>query len=278
MKALLLSLFALGVTATFGVAAGQGDHVATITTLRGATFRQCTIVRIYPDGVSFTHSKGAAKIQFTDLEPEWREELGYDSKKAAEYQKDLAQRRRIEGERRAQVQQDLARARVLAQEAQLKRLQVLERQYIEASARREAAAAQGQGQLLPAVGFPGIYYGPLNQITGPAYGGNQWRGREPRYSTYATVGCGSGGILSYGNSRHPSGYSGTVRYSPTLGTYQAGTFINFGGFLPIAYGGRQMGSGFGGVPVNGCATASYGAPHAAPACRTGGIPLSAVTR
>lgn len=312
MKALLLFVLALGLASSDALAAAPGDHIAEISTIRGTTFRKCVIVRIYPDGVSFTHSKGAAKIQFTDLESEWRDELGYDSKKAAAYQKDLAERRKLESERRAQLQQDRARAQILAQEAQIKHLQLLERQYLEAAARRDAAIAQGQGGLLPAVGFPGIYYGPINELTGPVYGGQQWRGRHGTYSTTASIGCGSGGILAYRSSRYPTayGYSGyhnparghglvttyasigcgsggilssrtvgystahrqNLQYSPTLGIYEGGKFINYGGFLPIAYGGRQMPGAFG---AGGYGQGAYGgvcvpAMHGAGAvCRTG---------
>ena len=69
MKALAL----LFLTASLASAA-----IPEITTLTGKTYRQCEIVRVHPDGVSFTHATGAAKVLFEDLSPVWQGRLGYD--------------------------------------------------------------------------------------------------------------------------------------------------------------------------------------------------------
>ena len=72
-----------------------------ITTIRGKSYRQCEIVRVHPDGVSFTHANGAAKILFTDLPESWRKRLGYSPAKAEAYEKELAEKRERQAQARA---------------------------------------------------------------------------------------------------------------------------------------------------------------------------------
>lgn len=127
---ILLALAALCPTAVLAT-------IGSITTLTGRTYRKCEIVRVHPDGVSFTHANGAAKVLFMDLSPSWRARLGYSPAKAAAYEKELSEKRRRETEARAARQAELSRAMILAQEMELTRLRIAEQQ---ATAAARAAA------------------------------------------------------------------------------------------------------------------------------------------
>lgn len=99
-----------------------------ITTLLGKTYLKCEIVKVHPDGVSFTHAKGAAKILFTDLSTEWRTRLGYDADKAAAYQRELDQRRLEREEQRRKLDEQQTAALQMAQQIELARLRGIEAQ------------------------------------------------------------------------------------------------------------------------------------------------------
>jgi hypothetical protein len=96
------SLLTLAALAAFTAAAAAD----TITTLRGKTFRDCKIAQVHPDGISFTHRSGAAKILFTDLPASLRSKYGYDRKKADAYAKKIVEARK---EREKRTQKYLAR-------------------------------------------------------------------------------------------------------------------------------------------------------------------------
>ena len=57
----------------------------TITTTEGETYTDCIITRTEPDGISFRHSKGIAKIPFKELAPEFARRFGYHPHAAADY-------------------------------------------------------------------------------------------------------------------------------------------------------------------------------------------------
>jgi len=65
----------------------------TITTTKGVTYENCKIKRAEPDGLSIFHSKGIAKIPFSELPLEFAKRYGYDPKKAYEYAREMAKRR-----------------------------------------------------------------------------------------------------------------------------------------------------------------------------------------
>jgi hypothetical protein len=96
------SLLTLAALAAFTAAAAAD----TITTLRGKTFRDCKIAQVHPDGISFTHRSGAAKILFTDLPASLHSKYGYDRKKADAYAKKIVEARK---EREKRTQEYLAR-------------------------------------------------------------------------------------------------------------------------------------------------------------------------
>ena len=116
MKTCLL-LFALMLTVI------QAAPITEITTLWGQTFRRCEIVRVHPDGVFFTHSRGAAKILFTDLSASWRSRLGYDPAKAATYQIDINVGRKQIAD--ARERQDAELSRAFAEAERLSRIRQL---------------------------------------------------------------------------------------------------------------------------------------------------------
>ena len=63
---------------------------ATITTLAGKTYTGCVLSRITPDGISFTHSMGVAKVLFSELDPIFAATFGYDPVAAKKYEQDQA--------------------------------------------------------------------------------------------------------------------------------------------------------------------------------------------
>jgi hypothetical protein len=170
MKRLLTSLLLW----TAAVSLAQAAPIAKITTLTGKTYRQCQIVRVHPDGVSFRHTDGAAKVLFTDLSKEWRARLGYDADKAAAYHQELADKR--EADKAARAKAEEARFKLLAEAAERARIQSLGQ---EAQVR---ANVQQQQQnfgpsvipVLPALGAvhqPGSDYGRYERPYIPYWNG-----------------------------------------------------------------------------------------------------------
>ncbi len=248
MKA--VSILALLILAILPQAA-PAENVGAIETLQGKRYHECHIVRVHPDGVSFRHEVGAAKILFTDLPDKWRKKFGYDPKKAAAYETELKIARAEEKARLDRRFAEMAEAQRQAHEMQMARIRAAERQ----------AAAFAPMPLVPggpvpligsALGNTTYAYGPQSQITGPALGGRHWRGRT--YGScyyhnggYVSLGGGSGGTLTVGSfspvprfnyrgSFHPAYY----HTSPTLGTYRPG--------YPYSVGARPVFTGLGAVP------------------------------
>lgn len=58
----------------------------TITTTSGVIYSDCIIMRVEPDGISVSYSKGIIKIPFPDLSESYRNKFGYDPEKAKVYQ------------------------------------------------------------------------------------------------------------------------------------------------------------------------------------------------
>ena len=235
--------------------AAMPNQIAEFTTLTGRTYRQCRISQIHPDGISFFHSKGAAKVLFADLSDTWKNKLGYNAKRAEEYQKEASMKKLIEQERLAK-----AREQAVAQERQTTelRLRIIERAF-ELQTRQQLLQQQQLAAYYgtqvpvtgpaPAIGWPGTYFGPvnapfgyyglfngpyglINNLCGPAYGGRPWNNCGS--VTLASIGGGSGGYLSHSNN--PCVWVGrgrlwnypTVVNSPTLGSYIPGRFAPFG--------------------------------------------------
>ncbi len=236
--------------------AAAPEKIAELTTLHGRTYRECRISQVHPDGVSFFHANGAAKVLFSDLSDTWKKKFGYNPQRAEEYQRELATRQFLERERREQARAEAAERERQAFEA---RLRFLER----AALLQEQRLLWQQQQLAavsfpvaagpaPAIGWPGTYYGPLNEIHGPAFGGARWARRGGRL---ASIGSGSGGVLGWCGP-------GMVWTSPTLGSYIPGRFAAFGSAR--AFGGVYLGGarslGFTGLNYLGTPPAAPCAP------------------
>jgi len=80
---------------------------ATITTIYGKTYTGCALSRVTPDGISFIHSMGVAKIRFAELDPSLAATFGYDAAAAKKYELDQAAQ---------QAQSDAARAAMEARD------------------------------------------------------------------------------------------------------------------------------------------------------------------
>lgn len=193
MKACLLILFPLAVAlATFPLTAAPAA-VQEISTLAGKTYRDCHIVNVHPDGVSFRHASGAAKVLFTDLSQEWRSRLGYDPEKAAAYQREQEQLRLKQAELRRKQDEEQTKALLLAQQIELARLRG-----IEVQARSELEAAAKAPAPYPPV-VPDVL--PL----GAVFDSREYRGVGYRDRGWYGGGWG-GGYYGYGG--FPGGYYG----------------------------------------------------------------------
>ncbi|MDB6137889.1 MAG: hypothetical protein JWO94_961 [Verrucomicrobiaceae bacterium] len=116
---ILALIVLLAVSTLVGADEGEALH---ITTVGGQTYSQCQVVQMYPDGVAFRHSRGMAKILFTDLNPEWRQHFGYDAAKVEAYNQkvseDRIRARDVAAARTVEVQKAWAEAYVQALQAQ----------------------------------------------------------------------------------------------------------------------------------------------------------------
>ena len=91
-----------------------------LTTLSGQTFHDVQPVRVEPDGVTWKHAEGVAKVDFSDSPAAVRAAYHYDAGKAAAYHEARAQaQRQTDGQARQllQARDDRFRARAQAQAA-----------------------------------------------------------------------------------------------------------------------------------------------------------------
>jgi hypothetical protein len=65
----------------------------TLQTVSGHAYTNATVVRMDPLGVNIIHSKGSARVLFSDLPRVTADRLGYDPAKAAEFQKQIESQR-----------------------------------------------------------------------------------------------------------------------------------------------------------------------------------------
>jgi hypothetical protein len=192
MKAFTLLLFTLLASASLLAA-----PIAEISTLTGKTYRQCQIVKVHPDGVSFTHANGAAKILFTDLSQEWRTRLGYDPDKAASYQYEQELRRKELAAIRREHDEQRTQALLMAQQIELARLRSEE---ILARAALQAAATA------PAPNPPIV---PEVPALGAVFDSREYRGADYRDQTWGFpgyLGYGFGGFGGYPIDRNCAPY------------------------------------------------------------------------
>jgi hypothetical protein len=201
-------------------ASAAPKNYGTITTSGGKSFYECRVLRIYPDGVSFTHKNGAAKIPFSELPANLRSEFRYDPKAETEYQKEQAALRKAEQERQKQ--------REMAMQERLMEAKMAEASYLATASQLAATPAPPTGNPSPSwVGTP---------ITGPAVGGRSYNDGSYSRIGYPFVSNGggfySGGIYTGGGYGYPYGSYSCGSY-PGYGGYSYGSYPGFGGF----YGG-----------------------------------------
>lgn len=216
--------------------AAPAENVGTIETLHGKRYHDCHIVRVHPDGVSFRHDVGAAKILFTDLPEKWRKKFGYDPKKAEAYEKELAKARAEEKARLDRRYAEMAEAQRQAHEMRMARIRAAERQAV-----AYAPMPLTPGGPVPFIGSPlgntSYAYGPQSQITGPAFGGRKWQNGSGHYfygNGFVSLGSGSGGTLTVGS------------FSPTPRIRGYG-YPGYGypGYCPTGFAGGHYGHGYG---------------------------------
>ncbi len=266
MKSTLL--VACSLTLLLSPVANAVDQVEEIVTLRGRTYRDCRISQVHPDGVSFFHAKGAAKVLFTELPNSWKKKFGYNEQRAEEFQREVATRQFLEQERREQAHSEAAERERRDFEARLRLLEqatLLQQQRLLLQQQQMAVAGYpGIAAPVPAVGWPADFYGygPMSEIQGPAFGGSRWCRGRPRV---ASIGCGSGGVLTwtgwsgYGFTRSANGL---IWNSPTLGRYYVGGGAGAWGGAGHGHAGygRACSTGFTGLSHFGAAPAMPCAP------------------
>lgn len=190
----------------------------TITTRDGRSFYECRVLHIYPDGVSFSHKNGAAKISFAELPENLRSEFRYDPKAETEYQKEQAALRKAEQERQKQ--------REIAMQEQLMEAKMAEASYLATASRLAAAPATAPGGPSPSwVG---------TTITGPAVGGQAYSGSSYSRFGYPYGYSGSGYYSGYGYGYPYGGYSYGSYYPYYGGSY--GGYPSYGGYYGGSYG------------------------------------------
>lgn len=237
MKTILLSVIALQLGLT---AAVRALEATTIETAQGKTYQKCRIMKREPDGVSFLHSKGAAKVLFADLTESMRNALGYDAKKADAYEKGRADaRKEAEAARRAR-ETKLAEAMIAAQAkyAAQQPLIIMQQPY----------GGGFMSSLAPVLGLGSI--GVPSSFYHHAHGARGSRGWTN--TGIASIGAGTGGIyVPQSGGLVFTGFPG-VQYSPTLG------YTNSNSNNPVAspFFGTQHSGVVPGVAIHGSASST----------------------
>jgi hypothetical protein len=208
----------------------------TIETVQGKTFQQCKILKRDPDGVSFSHSKGVAKVLYSDLSSAMRNSLGYDAVKADAYEKEHAEARKEAAQAKRERETKLAEAMIAAQARYAAQQPMVFLQQPNGSYLQSLAPVLGLGRI----GVPNYAGGGHHGHKGSHTGG--WS--NPGISTIVP---GTGGVyVPQGNGTTFYGLPG-VNYSPTLGY----TTTNNSG--PVFFG-QQSNGIVPGVSVSGSST------------------------
>ncbi|MGV3663527.1 MAG: hypothetical protein ACO1TE_25380 [Prosthecobacter sp.] len=174
-------------------------NYSSITTRSGQVFYDCKVVRVYPDGVSFTHRDGAAKIPLKDLPANLQREFPYDAKADAQYKREQAEARKVEKER--------ARLREIAMEEKLMEAQMAEASYLAAASTAYAAPVAPMSTALPGEPAQFVSYQTPSWVGTPvstsAFGGSGYR---RGWGGYYPAGYGYGGYPYSGYSYPYGGY------------------------------------------------------------------------
>ena len=198
----------------FAVCASAGEPT-TIETAQGKTYERCKIMKRDPDGVSFSHSKGVAKVLFSDLSEPMRNALGYDAFKADAYEKEQAEARKAAVQAKRERETKVAEAMIAAQAKYAAQQPVVYVQQPNGGYMQSLAPVLGLGQM-------GTYYG------GGYHGHGMYRNRgwSP---TVSTIGAGSGGVyVPQGHGLNFQGFP-NASWSPTLG------YTDLNNHLPVLF-------------------------------------------
>ena len=158
--------------------AADGASLSFIKTKSGKVYTNCRVFKTDPDGVIISHQSGGAKLLFSDLPDDMKEQLGYDAAKEAKYEADRAEAKRREREELWAYRREVAKAQAAAYTAEAQRQQVIAIQ----------SMAMGGG------------YGGWGWDTGWTWNGglncNPWLGSRHGFNrgsaSFATPGGGSG--------------------------------------------------------------------------------------
>lgn len=230
---LLIISIQLGLTV-----AATAIEPTTIETAQGKVYERCKILKHDPDGVSFTHSKGVAKVLFSDLSESMRNALGYDAGKAEAYEKAQVEARKEAAQAKRERETKLAEAMITARAKYAAQQPVVYVQQPNGGYMRSLAPVLGLGQI-------GAYSGGGHH----GHGGMQAQGwSNPGISTIIP---GTGGVyVPQTNGTTFYGFPG-INYSPTLG------YTNANNNAPVFFG--QHNSVVPGAGVSG--SASFPAHH-----------------
>lgn len=230
---LLIITIQLGLTM-----AAMGIEPTTIETAQGKVYQRCKILKHDPDGVSFTHSKGVAKVLFSDLSESMRNALGYDGTKADAYEKAQVAARKEAAQAKRERETKLAEAMIAAQAKYAAQQPVVYVQQPNGGYMRSLAPVLGLGQIGNGYYGGGGHHGHGRTQTGG------WS--NPGISTIIP---GTGGVyVPQGNGTTFYGSPG-VSYSPTLG------YTNANNNAPVFFG-QQSNGVVPGVGMHGSTTIS----------------------
>ena len=59
-------------------AAEEAGALGTVVTKDGQTYKNCQLLKVYPDGITFSHDDGITKVLFSQLPPALQKRFGYD--------------------------------------------------------------------------------------------------------------------------------------------------------------------------------------------------------
>ncbi len=201
---LLIVTIQLGLTI-----AATAYEPTTIETAQGKVYQRCRIIKRDPDGVAFAHSRGTAKVLYSDLSNSMRNALGYDARKEEAYERGLAEARKEAAQARRARETKLAEAMIAAQARYAAQRPVVYVQQPNGGYMQGLAPILGLGQF-------GNYYGGGfgGHGFGHRHGFPRTRGWSP---TVSSIGAGSGGVyVPQGHGLNFYGFPG-VTWSPTLG-------------------------------------------------------------
>ena len=86
MRTISLTFFALATLVSIA-------RAKDITTVSGRSYQQCQVIKVTPDGVTFRHSHGIAKVLFSDMTENAQKAVGYDEGKEKAFQEQQVKER-----------------------------------------------------------------------------------------------------------------------------------------------------------------------------------------